>query len=116
MGEAFVGAGQFVEQSPQCVGSILVDASQPLAALPSQSAKSALHVNPQALPSHVGVALGGDGQGAHEVLPQVIRLVFETHAPPHAWYPTRQAKPHSVPSHVATALAGATHGVHDEPQ
>jgi len=36
--------------------------SSPLAALPSQSAKPALHVNPHALAAHVAVACAGVGQ------------------------------------------------------
>jgi hypothetical protein len=49
-------------QPPQCAVDVRVSASQPLPALPSQFAKFALQLKPQAPPLHVVAALAGVGQ------------------------------------------------------
>lgn len=56
----------------------------------------------------------------HE-LPQVVTEPFGTHAPPHKWKPTLQAKSHTLmpafpATHVPVALAGAGQAVHEVPQ
>lgn len=58
---AFATVHTFV-QPPQCIGSPSRSASQPFAALPSQSANPRLHVNPQAPAVHVAAAFAGTTQ------------------------------------------------------
>jgi len=59
-------AAQALSQAPQCRLLVRVSTSQPLLALPSQSANPATQVNPQAPAVHRAVALAGTGQ----VVPQ----------------------------------------------
>lgn len=70
-------------------------------------------VKPQEVPSQVALALAGGEQAAHDVEPQLLVALFETHAVPHRWKPLLQVNPHLVPSQVAVALAGAEQAVHD---
>lgn len=71
---------------------------------------------PHAVPLQVAVPLLGTVHCAHDVVPQLLKLLFDTHAPLQLWKPELQVKPHIVPLQVAAALAGGTHGVHDDPQ
>jgi hypothetical protein len=50
--------------------------------VPAQFCKPALHVKPQLVPSHVGVAFAGAAHGVHE-LPHVLTERLSLHAPPH---------------------------------
>jgi hypothetical protein len=63
--------------APQCAGAARRSTSQPFEASRSQSAKPSPQVKPQATPLHVAVALGGVGQGPHDVPHEVI-AVFAT--------------------------------------
>ncbi len=72
-------AGQLCPQAPQLVAR-LKSVSQPLVGSPSQSAKPGSQVNEQLVPSHVGVAFAGEGQGVQDV-PHEVSAVVETHAP-----------------------------------
>ncbi len=103
-----------VPHTPQLVACVR-SVSQPLLGLPSQSPKPAMHVVPQVLPSHVAFALVRVGHGVHEVVPQLVTEVFDTHAPLQLWKPLLHVKPHIVPSHVALALVGTGHGSHEDP-
>jgi hypothetical protein len=71
------------------------DASQPLAALWSQSAKPLRHTNPQLVPLQVGWAFAGAGQAVHEV-PQLATEVSDAQVLPHAWYPALHRNPHEA--------------------
>jgi hypothetical protein len=70
VGTAPATAAQGRLQAPQWAGEVRRSTSQPLAALPSQLAKPAMQVKPQARPSQVGVALATSGHGSQRV-PQV---------------------------------------------
>jgi hypothetical protein len=59
---ALARVGQAFPHIPQCEGDSLRLASQPLDALPSQSAKPGLQVKPQLPALHVVVALARVGQ------------------------------------------------------
>jgi hypothetical protein len=65
--------GQTVPQVPQWLRSVVRLTSQPLAGLPSQSAKPVLQVNPHVPPVQLLVALARAGQ----TLPQAPQLVTE---------------------------------------
>ncbi len=74
-----------------------------------------MHAKPQETPSQVAVALPGTGHARQEA-PQLLVLVFETHAPPQRWNPALHTNPHDEPSHVEVEFAGgAGHGTHDVP-
>jgi hypothetical protein len=75
-----------------------------------------LHANPHDVPSHVGVAFAGALHAVHDVNPQLLMLLFSTHAEPHRCAPGLHVEPQLVPLHVAVALAGVGQGVHDGPQ
>lgn len=94
--------------------------------IPPDGAKPGLQVNPHVVPSHVAVPFMGAVHGIHDVVPQLIVLVFDTHVAPHRCVPTAQTQvdpeatnpalqvnPHVVPLHVAVPFAGAMHGVHE---
>lgn len=102
---------QLWPQAPQFKGS---DASgthafeQALVPLPQEM--------PHFIPSQVAVPLATTGQAVHEVVPQLLTLVFEAHAVPHKWKPGLQVNPHAVPLQVEVAFAGGVHGVQNVPQ
>ena len=48
---------------------------------PEHMWKPALQLSPQAPLVHVAVLFGIVGQGVHEVVPQLVGLVSDTHAP-----------------------------------
>jgi hypothetical protein len=64
----------------------------------------------------VAVPLVGAAQAVQAVVPQLLMLVFDTHAVPHKWKPELHVKPHVVPLQVAVAFAGGVHGVQNVPQ
>jgi hypothetical protein len=75
---ALARVGHTLPQVPQFVGLVAVAASQPLAALRSQSVKPGLQAPaPQTPAVHVAVALAGTGQALPQV-PQLERLVAVT--------------------------------------
>ncbi len=69
---------QTVHATPQAVGSVSDRHA------PAQAWNPALHVNPQATPSHVAVEFAGGVHGAHAA-PQVLVLELSAHAAPHWW-------------------------------
>jgi hypothetical protein len=71
-----------VPHAPQLLATVR-SVSHPLAAFPSQSPKPAMHVVPHVEPSHVAFAFVRVAQGVHDVVPQLVTDVFETHAPLH---------------------------------
>jgi hypothetical protein len=73
-----------------------------------------LHTKPHWVPSQVGVAFCTDVVHAvHDVAPQLLTPLLETHVVPHRCVPELHVNPHFVPSQVAVALAGGTHAVHE---
>ena len=66
----------------------------------------------QEVPSQVALPMVGTGHAVHE-LPQVCRLLLETHMPPQLWKPLVQAMPQLVPSQVAMPLAGTAQAEQD---
>jgi hypothetical protein len=76
---------------PQCVREVLVLVSQPLVALPSQSAKPARHVKPQAPSEHTVVALARAGQAVPQ-RPQCVVLVFKSTSQPSASIPLQSPR------------------------
>jgi len=74
-------ARQAVPQAPQCIGLVAVLASQPLAALPSQSAKPMLQVRPQLPAAHAGVALVAPAHIVVHVLQAAGLLCVSTQVP-----------------------------------
>ncbi len=104
---------QLRRHPPQCAGATRVSTSQPLARLPSQSAKDAAHaVYPQAPLTHDAVALNGMHAARH--MPQFGRLVRVSTSQPFAGMPSQSAKPvehiayEQIPlAHTAAALGGA---------
>ncbi len=96
--------------------------SQPLTALPSQSAQVPTQVNEHALFEHSGVACGGVGQTLPH-LPQLEALVCVFISQPLAALPSQSAKPalqppmpHTPFAQVALALAGAGQTLPQAPQ
>ena len=65
-----------------------------------------MHCQPHATPSHVAVALTGDGHAEHAA-PQPSGLVSATHELPHAWKPASQRTPQPLAPHDASPLVGA---------
>lgn len=94
-------------------------------------------VNPQAVPSQVGVPFAGIGHAVHDV-PQVLGLAFgwqmpeqswlpglqvpehdaplSMHSPAHSFLPLGQVPPQLVPSQVAVPPVGTGQGTHADPQ
>jgi hypothetical protein len=72
-----------------------------------------LHANPHDVPSQVAVAFAGALHAVHDVNPQLLTLLFSTHAEPHRCAPGLHVEPQLVPLHVAVALTGVGHGVQD---
>ncbi len=98
------------------VAAVARSASQPFAAMPSQSAKPVTHANPHAVPSHVGVAFGiADGHGEHDV-PQPRTLVFRVQLVPHAWYSALHLSTQAPATHVGVPSVGAVHAAMHAPQ
>jgi hypothetical protein len=101
-------AGHTLPHAPQLALLALRSASQPLAALPSQSPKPALHATPQAPLAHAGPALGTWQRFTHA--PQrwgsLLRLVSQPLAgsPSQSPHPCRQVKAQRAPAHAALAL------------
>jgi len=75
------GAAQAMPHAPQCAALVLVSTSQPLAGLPSQSAKPASQRSAQAPIAQVAAALGPATQGAQRS-PQVSTAVSDTQRSP----------------------------------
>jgi hypothetical protein len=105
----------FVEQAPlthapQCMGSLPMSASQPLARMPSQLPKLGLHEMPQAPATHVGVLLGYEAQIVPHML-QLVGLVLTLVSQPLPSMVSQLPKPalHETPQapavHVAVPLA-----------
>jgi len=100
-------------QDPQWVELVLVFTSQPLEATPSQSAKPALQVKPQAPAEQVAVALALAGQGAPQ-RPQCCTLVLVFTSQPLTALPSQLPIPatqapmeHTPAAQVAAALGKA---------
>jgi hypothetical protein len=81
-------------QPPQCVVDVRVSASQPLPALPSQSAKPVLHENPQLPPLQVVEALPRVGQTLPQVPQLDVSLPRVRHAPLQGVWPLGQTLVH----------------------
>jgi hypothetical protein len=106
---------------PQLVAVVRVSVSQPLAALPSQSAKPALQAPITQRPAeHAGVALA-----AAQVVPQAPQLVavlVRAVSQPLALLPSQLPKPalqvipHAPIAHVAVPFAGTAHARPQPPQ
>ena len=77
---------------------------------------------------HVAVPFVGTGHAVHELVPQLLTLVFETHVPEHrccpaghiathimplGMKPALHVIPQLVPSHVAVPFVGTGHAVHE---
>jgi hypothetical protein len=92
---ACAGAGQVFVHAPQCARSFEVSTSHPFVAMPSQSAKGAVHAIPQVGPApespHVAVACGAAGHACpHEgQLPTLVVGVSQ----PFDAMPSQSAKP-----------------------
>jgi hypothetical protein len=98
---------------PQCCG-VFRSASQPFIGLPSQSPKPATHAIPQLVPSHVGVAFGGMGQGEHS-RPQCCASRLFAQLPAQTWKPALHATPHEPLVQVAAPFGIPGHGEHETP-
>ena len=105
------GVHSFI-QRPQWVRSLRVSTSQPLAALASQSAKPASHVNPQVPPVQVGLAFAGRGHMRPQP-PQFVRSSSVLVSQPLATVPSqsREAPVHSPMRHIPISQRGAAFGV-----
>ena len=69
---------------------------------------------PHFIPSQVAVPSVTTGQAVQEVVPQLLRLLLETHAVPHKWKPELHVMPQVVPlSQVARPLAGIGQAVQE---
>ena len=101
-------------QAPQFSGSDANVASQPLAALPSQLPKPALHVKPQVDAAHVGAALGGTGQTV-QAGPHAVGSVSPTHLFAHAWSGALHLMPQTSETHVALPPAGTGQAMQSGP-
>lgn len=100
---------------------VLRFASHPFAALPSQLAKPALHVNPQVLPEHVRVAFARSGQETPHP-PQLFTFELTDVSQPFAGIPSQlskpalQANPQRPEVHVGVALGTLIHALLHDPQ
>jgi hypothetical protein len=106
--------GHALPQRPQAAGCDRL-ASQPLTALPSQSAKPGRHSNPHAPTAHTGAARGGVGHATH-IGPHCVTDDSATHASPQRRKPALHTNPQAVPSQVARPLAGVAQGAQRVPQ
>ena len=88
--------------APQVPGA-LSEASQPLAGLPSQSAKPALHTMPHAPAAHVAVALARAGHALPQRPQWAAWVATLTHAAPHATRPVAQLVAHAPALHTMPA-------------
>jgi hypothetical protein len=115
-----LGAPHALPQRPQCARVVLVLASQPLAALLSQSPKPALHINEHAPALQAGVPLAAAHAFAQR--PQCATLDVVSVSQPLAGLPSQSAKPaaqrtpHAPAAQVAVALAAAGHALPQRPQ
>ncbi len=91
--------------APQWVALVRVSTSQPLAAMPSQSAKPGTQVNPHRLAVHVGEALGTGGHAVSHA-PQWVGSSRSSVSQPFAAFPSQSPKP---PEHTLTTHAPARH-------
>ena len=80
-----------------------------------QAWNPALQVNPQLVPSHVGVEFAG-GAHAEQALPHVALLLLLTHAPPQAWNPALHVNPHTPAAQRGAPLPTPGHTFGHEPQ
>jgi hypothetical protein len=127
-------------QSPQWVASVAISVSQPLAAMPSQSAKPALQAKPQTPFTQVATAFGGawqhwpvqqtlsvpqgvvstSGVWAHVLVraSQVssVQALPSSQALRSAQQPGIGSRPQVVPSQVAVLQGALGQGSHDVPQ
>jgi hypothetical protein len=106
---------------PQFVGLVRVSTSQPSDALPLQSAKPALHVNPHAPAAHVAVALAGAIHDRPHV-PQLATVVARVVSQPFAGLESQSPKPmlqrneQTAALQTGAAFARAGHGMLQPPQ
>jgi hypothetical protein len=97
-----------------------------------------VQLKPHDVPLQVGLALLGGEHAVHDVVPQLLVLLFDwqvpeqscapaaqtpmhealfaMQAPAHSFIPDGQVPPHVVPSQVAVPPVGTGHAVHDVPQ
>jgi hypothetical protein len=112
---------QAARHAPQFARSLVVLTSQPLAAIPSQSAKPALQVNPQAPAAQVAVALAG-AEHALPQRPQCVVLARVSTSQPLVAMPSQlskpalQVSPHVPAAHAGEALAPVGQRVPQAPQ
>jgi hypothetical protein len=107
--------------APQLLESVRVLTSQPLAAMPSQLVKPALHVNPQAEAAQVEVALARAGHTvpqAPQLVAAVARLVSQPLAMPmsQSAKPAAQVSPQAPPAQVGALLGRAAQRFPHAPQ
>jgi hypothetical protein len=106
---------------PQLVGLERVSTSQPSDALPLQSAKPAMQVNPHAPVVHVAVALAG-AMHARPHIPQFATATRVSTSQPFAGLPSQSAKPvlhrneQTAALQTGDALARAGHAAPHPPQ
>jgi hypothetical protein len=111
----FVGTGHAVhEVIPQPITLVLGTHAAPHWCEPAghtqlmpDCTKPALHVIPQLVPSHVAVPFAGTGHAVHEVIPQLLTLVFETHIPEHRCRPIGHW--HAPATHVCPPMQRRPH-------
>jgi hypothetical protein len=110
---ATLGSAQARPQPPQCAALVRVSVSQPLAALPSQSAKPAVQITAQAPTAHAGTALGAPGQAWPQV-PQCETATRVSVSQPLVALPSQSPKPasheptvHRLATQAAVALGGS---------
>jgi hypothetical protein len=116
VGEAFALAGHanWAPHPPQLFGSVVVLTSQPLPALPSQSANGALQEpTPQALLLQPGVPFATAGHTVPQPPQLFLSVLVSTHAPPPLRVLALQSVPelheptHWPPVHASVPPVGA---------
>ena len=113
--------GHARSHAPQCATLLRVSASQPLAGLPSQSAKPVAQSRPQAPAEHVAVAWAPDGHARPQAPQLASALVVSASQPLEATRsqsprPGLQAKLHAPAAQKRTASLRVGHTVAQVPQ
>lgn len=106
---ALAGATQGAQALPQVATSKFDTQSPP------HWWKPVAQVEPQSVPSQVGVPLGGTVQAVHRV-PQEFTSKFDTHWLPHLWNPAAQLNSHTPAVQAGMELGPALQLRHWAPQ
>jgi hypothetical protein len=96
-------------------GSVARTASQPLAAIESQSAKPAKQFEPQRLSTHSATLFGGGRQISHDG-PHAAGFATDVHAPAQRWWRDSHVSRHVPSTHADVALADCGQAVVHDPQ